>query len=346
MTASLGIDSAIDRLDEALRAAGLPGLEPGAASPIGEVADEVAPYILPADFRRLWERVDPESIRLRTFPMIGGPATALAELRMVRELATPIPIGLPPILLPIDYASHCFGVVELGSEWSEGGSILEYAFEDMPFVSHSVADWLELLAELLTEGSFELHDGWAELDHPATLQKRLARLESCGPHPVYGDLRAIPDALHLWPAHWLAASGIDLRDREPLGATTTIAELVAAAADGPSAVTGRVHAEVTRLAGSGAGALVVVEDDTGALAVSCPAGTSVWGPVIRTRFEFELTLDGPVGAPPDYDSLHEEITRLVLAGDLGDAQAAAIAFFEQPSALRAAAVATDIRPLD
>jgi hypothetical protein len=345
VTALRDVDSAVERLDEALRAAGTTGLEaPSDIASIADVVEEVTPYVLPPELRQFWERVDPESVHVRTFPMIGGPATALAELRMARELATPVPIGLPPILLPVDYASHCYGVVELASEWAEGGSLLEYAFDDMPFVSHGVADWIELLAELLEEGSFELHDGWAELDHPAVLAKRLTRLEASGRHHVYGDLREIPDQLQLWPAHWLAASGIDLRDREPLGATHTIAELVAAAAEGR--VTGRIHGVVTRLVGSGDGARVVVDDGSSPLDVWCPAGTSAWGPVHRTRFEFEVTIDGPVGAPPDLDSPHEQATRHALAGDLESAQAAVLDLLGELDRHRAAAVASDIRPLD
>jgi hypothetical protein len=339
------VDSAIDRLDDALRSVGVARLEPpGDVGPVAEIAEVVAPYVLPDELRRFWERVDAERIDVHTFPKIGGPASTLSQLRIVRDVATPVPIGLPPILLPVDYASHCFGAVELGTEWSEGGSLLEFDFDDVPFVSRSVADWLDMLAELLSEGSFELHDGWAELDHPAVLANRLARLESSGPHPVYGDLRAIPSALESWPAHWLAASGIDLRDREPLGATSTIAELVDAADAGP--VRGRIHAEVVRLVGSAAGALVVVDDGSGTLDVWCPAGTSPWGPVHRLRFELEVTIERRVGAMPDLDSPHAEITRHALAGDLSSAQEAAIAFSEQLQAHRAAAVATDIRPLD
>jgi hypothetical protein len=59
-----------------------------------------------------------------------------------------------------------------------------------------------------------------------------------------------------------------------------------------------------------------------------------------------VTVEGPVGAMPDLDSPHAEITRHALAGDLGSAQEAAIAFSEQLQTHRAAAVATDIRPLD
>ena len=129
---------------------------------------------------------------------------------------------------------------------------------------------------------------------------------------MYGDLRAIPHELEAWPTHWLVTSGIDLGDREPLGATHAIAELVAAAADGR--VTGRIHGEVIRLIGTGEGTLVVVDDGTRAIDVSCPAGTSPWGPVHGRRFEFEVTIEGAVEAPPDLDTLHAEISREALAG--------------------------------
>jgi hypothetical protein len=211
-------------------------------------------------------------------------------------------------------------------------------------VSHSLADRIAVLGELVAEGLFERGDGYVALDHRAEQEKRLARLDAFGPHPVYGDLRAIPLELESWPAHWLEASGVDLADRIPRGATHTIAELVAAASQGP--VTGRIHGTVILLVGSGSGALVVVDDGTRPLDVWCPAGASTWGPVHKSRFELEVTLERPAGGPPDLVTGHAEIARNALAGDMPGAQAAAGRFAEEVQEHRAAAVATDIRPLD
>jgi hypothetical protein len=345
VTAPPDIDSAIDRLDEALRAAGLPGLEPPSeVEAVAEITDEVAPYVLPTEIARFWERVEPEAIAVFTFPMLRGPGYALELLRFVRQSGQPVPLSPPPVLLPFEYASHSYGVIELESEWSEGGTILELDFDALSVVSHSVADRIDLLAELLSEGRFERGDRGVSIDHRAEQEKRIARLDASGPHPLYGDVRSIPTKLESWPAHWLAASRVDLRSREPLGATHTIAELVAAAGAGRAA--GRVHGEVTRLVGSAGGALVLVDDGTRLLDVWCPAGTSLWGPVHRTRFEFELTIEGSVGAPPDFDSGAQNVSRYALAGDLPSAQDAALAFVEALDRHRAAAVATDIRPLD
>lgn len=339
MASSPDIDSAIDRLDAALRAAGLAGLEPPSdLAAVEEIADRVAPYALPSELRRFWERVDPEPMAVFTFPVLHGPAHALAFQDSLREW------GAPPLLLPIDYASHCFGVIELRSEWSEGGTILEWGFDDFPLVSRSVADRLAVLTELLLEGLFERGDGFVSLDHRAEQQKRLAHLDAFGPHPVYRDLRAIPRELESWPTHWLVASGIDLRDREPLGATHTIAALVAAAGEGR--VTGRIHGEVIRLIGTADETLVVVDDGTSAIDVACPAGTSHWGPVHRRRFEFEVTIEGAVEAPPDLDTLPAAISYDALTGNIESAQAAAERFVRDLQAHRPAALASDIRPLD
>lgn len=345
MADTRAIDSAIDRLDEALRAAGLAGLEPPAdVALMAELDTAVAPYALPAELRSFWEQVDPDPIAVFVFPMLRGPAAALELLHGVREIGATGSIGMPSLLLPFDYASHCYGVIELDSEWSEGGTIFEWDMDELPLVSRSLADRIDVLAELVSEGRFERGDGFVSIDHRAEQEKRLARLDASGPHPVYGSLRAIPSELESWPAHWLVASGIDLRDREPLGATHTIAELVAAAGEGPA--TGRIHAGVTFLVGAGGDTLIVVDDGTGSFDVRCPAGTRPWGPVVGRRFEFELTIDGPVGAPLDLGSEHGEIVLRGIAGDLDGAQAAAIALFDQLKKHRAAAVATGIRPLD
>ena len=345
MSASRDVDSAIDRLDEALQGAGLDGLAPPTdVDAIDEVADAVAPYSLPPELRRYWERVDPANVAWFPFPCVGGPAEALAQLQLVRDADFTIPIVPPQLLLPVDYASHCYGVIELASQWGEGGTILEWDFDEARLVSHTLADRLDLLAELVSEDRLERVDDYVTIDHEAEAERRPARLTASGPHPLYGDRAALPTALESWPAHWLAASGVDLSSREPLGATHTIAELIAGAEAGR--VTGRIHGTVTVLVGSGVGSRVVVEDDTGTLEVWCPAGTSLWGPVHRTRFELEIMLEGPLGQSPDIASPHAEITQHVLAGDIASAQDAALALFEQLDRDRAAAVATDLRPLD
>jgi len=295
VSALADIDAAIGRLDAALLGVGLPGLGPPSdVTPVDALADEVAPYVLPTELRRFWEQVEPDPIAVYTFPMLHGPAHALEQLRMLGELGQEPPLGPPPMLLPFDYASHCYGVIELGSEWSEGGTIFELEFDHVPIVSHSLADRIDLLAELLSEGHFDRGEDFVSIDHLVEQERRSARLEAALPHPVYGDLRAIPPALESWPAHWLAASGVDLRDRVPLGATHSIAELVAATEHGVSR--GRIHALVISLVGSSEGTLVDVDDGTASLAVWCPPGTSPWGPVHRQRFEFELAIEGPAPA--------------------------------------------------
>jgi hypothetical protein len=226
--------------------------------------------------------------------MLRGPAYALELLRGLRDLGQQPPLAPPPILLPLDYSSHCYGVIALGSEWSDGGTIFEFEFDALPVVASSLADRVDLLAELLAEGHFERVDVYVSIDHRVEQERRTARLDAAGPPPLYGELRAIPAELESSPAHWLAASRVDLSDRVPLGATHSIAELVAATEHGVSR--GRIHALVTSLVGSSEGTLVDVDDGTASLAVWCPCGTSPWGPLHRQRFEFELAIEGPAPA--------------------------------------------------
>jgi len=296
MAAVPHIDAAIGRLDGARREAGLPGLEPPSdVASIDAIAADVAPYALPAELRRFWEQVDPEPVAIYTFPMLRGPAYSLELLHGLRELEAVAPMRAPPLLLPIDYASHCYAMIELGSEWGDGGTIFEWEFDAVSVVAHGLADRIDLLATLIAEGHLERGEDFVTLDHPVERDRRAARLDAAAPHPMYGVLHAVPPELESWPAHWLAASGIDLRSRAPMGATHSIAELVAAADHGASH--GRIHALVTSLFGSTDGSLVVVDDGSASLEVWCPSGTSPWGPVHGRRFELEVTIAGPSNAP-------------------------------------------------
>jgi len=181
MAARPDIDAAIGRLDAALLGAGLPGLEPPSdVTPIAALADAVAPYVLPTELRRFWEQVDPEPLAVVTFPMLRGPAYALELLRGLRDLGQQPPLAPPPILLPLDYSSHCYGVIELGSEWSDGGTILEFEFDALPVVASSLADRVDLLAELLAEGHFERVDVYVSIDHRVEQERRIARLDAAG----------------------------------------------------------------------------------------------------------------------------------------------------------------------
>jgi hypothetical protein len=345
VSARHNIDSAIDHLDEALIAAGLPGLEPPRdVAPVAEIAEEVAPYVLPAELRRFWERVDAGAAAALTSPGLGDPAGALEARRWMREIAVPTPLGLPPVLLPFDTDGRCDGLIELGSEWGEGAAIFGYDTDGFELISPTLADRIDLIAELLLDGRFERTDASVFVDRRVEQARRAARLDAYGPHPVYGHLRTFAAAFNSWPAHWLAASGVDLASREPLGATHTLAELVAAAATGSA--TGRIHGQVMVLVGGPPGSLVVVDDGTGPLDVWCPSRTSLWGPVHRRWFEFELTIDRPVGPPPDLDTPPAEVTRHALVGDIASAQDAVLEFLGELDRHRAAAIATDIRPLD
>jgi hypothetical protein len=342
------IDSAVDRLDDALRRAGLPPLEPATDEvSLEDVDAAVAPYELPGDLRRFWERVDPSSLAVRTFPDLLAPAAAL-KLRQAEldETSAGFPLGPPPLLCTIAYASSVSLSVELGSARGLGGTIFRWAYDEPGFriEYRMLADLFDVLTELVSEDALEHNGGFVFLPDGADEAKRLERLRHAGPHPLYGDAPEVSGRLEDWPEHWLEASRIDLESRVPLGTTHTIDELVTAAAAGP--VTGRIAGTVTRFVGIGRDAVVLVDDGTRPVDVWCPAGTSPWGPVHRGRFEFEVTLEGPVPAPLELEGGIRRISMHTRAWKTPEEDAAVEAFFGELERHRPSAVATDIRPLD
>jgi hypothetical protein len=323
---SVRIDAAIDRLDEALQAAGVPGLEASAdAEALVEIAEAVAPYRLPADLHRFWERVE-----FWNSPVSGWrlPEPLNARLALDAHRASLRPdlaylLG-PPVLFPIALISGDQWSVELVSEWSEGGTVFSHEVEyriEYP----SFSDLVEVYAELLEEGAFEVLGGRAGLLLEPERAKQEERLSAAWPHPLYGDAREVSADYVGWPAHWLAAAGIDLASRIPRGATHTIAQAVEAAKK--REIVARVVGKVVWLGGSSDGVLAVVDDGTTQLDVWCPAGTSPWGPSMSDRFEFEVAMREAV--PPS---------------ELGARPL--LEFLEDVGRKRPAALALDVRPVD
>jgi hypothetical protein len=294
------VDRIIERLDDALRAAGFDPLAP-ASEPesVAEVERALGPYTLPSDLRRFWERVDFSSLRVTgwTLPEPRDPRTALETHRQNLEEARLL-FG-PPLLFPVARISGDQWSIELGSRWGPGGTVFsqDTGADELQIEYASFSDLLEVYAELIEEGCFQRReDGRASLDTDAELQKQEARLAAAPPHPLYGGSREIAADPARWPEHWLAAAGLDLCARKQLGATHTIAELVAESQQRP--VTGRIRGEVVRLGGSSEGVLALVSDGDEEMFVFCPASATTWGPKHRGRYEFEVTVSEAI-APPD-----------------------------------------------
>jgi hypothetical protein len=170
--------------------------------------------------------------------------------------------------------------------------------EELRIEYASFIDLLEVYAELIQEGRLRRWDnGLGSLKRDAELAKQEARLAAGSPHPLYGGSREIATDPARWPEHWLEAAGLDLRERTPLGATHTIADLIAESQQRPLAA--RIRGEVVRLGGSSEGVLALVSDGDGAVLIFCPASATTWGPKHRGRYEFELTVPGAIASRGD-----------------------------------------------
>jgi hypothetical protein len=267
---------------------------------VEEVERALAPYALPPDLHRFWERVDFSRLPVTgwTLPEPRDPRTALDTHRQNLEEA-PLLFG-PPLLFPIARISGDQWSIELVSRWSPGGTVFS---QDTGADAHrieyaSFSNLLEVYAELIEEGSFRRWDnGLGSLNSDAELAKQEARLAAGPPHPLYGDSREVAADPARWPEHWLEAAGLDPRERTPLGLTHTIAGLVAESQQRPLAA--RIRGEVVRLVGSSEGVLALVSDGDDAVLIFCPASATMWGPKHRGRYEFELTVPGAIASRGD-----------------------------------------------
>jgi hypothetical protein len=237
------------------------------------------------------------------FPVCGWRITpflpAAAALDAHRQNFEPAPAYVfgPPLRFPIARLSETQWSIELATPWDPGGTVFSHDLE-VEIEYASFAHLLDTYAELLETGAFTANPGgWATLSRDAERREQERRLPPDRSHGLYGRARRFPAAdPALWPEHWRAAAGLDLRDRRPRGATHTVAELVEAARDGHAR--GRVAATVLGLYGLGSDMLVVVSDGTAAIDVWCPAGVSPWGPRYPGRYEFELELGVAIPAAP------------------------------------------------
>jgi hypothetical protein len=203
-------DRRIDRLDRALHAAGFEGLAPAVeAASLDELAREVAPYALPHDLRRFWERVDPSSLRVHghMLPEPRGPYAALETHRQNRDPAF-LPFYGPPLLFPFARISADQWSVELMSDWSTGGTVFSHDGESIRVEYPSLSDLLEVYAELLEEGRFvRRKTGYGSLDRDAEQERRQARLTAATLDPHYRDVRMFGLDPAGWPPHWLESAG-------------------------------------------------------------------------------------------------------------------------------------------
>ncbi len=281
------IDRVVDRLDAALRGAGLEGLAAQTdADALEKIARTIAPWSLPADLQRFWEQTSFASLRVHGFGM-PQPLDPRAALKTYDpKLAAGVMGYGPPLLFPIASEGASRWSIELSTPSTDGGMVFSHGGDQMYAEYPTFTDLLEVCAELLEEGQFMPAEHGLVLLIPEHEQARQQARFHALAEPLSVDARYVSVGPEDWPAHWIASAGFDSPDHQPIGATHTIAEVVEASRDG--AVRARIAGCVAGVVSMDEDALVVVDDGTGTLAVWCPAGTSPWGPVIRRRYEFEV----------------------------------------------------------
>jgi hypothetical protein len=346
------IEDAVARLVAVYRDAGLPPIRPAAQGierVLTAIQGELAPFRLPEDIDRFWRLVDPATITVAPYPSLTTAEFALDSWKSHRD---EFPGMTPRLLFPVAYESHGFLFVELEDGRDRCGTVLEWGYAGSPFYVRfpALSTYIDLLATMIELGEFARHEGdthsWIEFDPDQRwADAQAVRLAAAQPLPSLGDAHEIDEDVRRWPQHWLASNGLTSEVRSPRGASTTVAELLRSAAAG-SELSGTIRARVTRLAGSGAGCRVAVDDGTGLLDLWCPAAVCTYGPVIRQEFEFDVVVQPNPAPAPDWRPEQRELQEQVLAHDLESAQSAAMDLYAQLFQTTAAAEATAIRALD
>ena len=163
---------------------GLPGLEPPAdVAAIATITEDVAPYVLPAELQTLLGARRRRPHRGLHLPDAPRTRECLRSSLHVRASDARSPLGLPPLLsdrlreplLLRDRAREASGAKAGRS--SNGTSTRSRSSLT------ALADRIDVLAELVSQGRFERGDGYVSIDHRAEQEKRLATPRRVRPSP-------------------------------------------------------------------------------------------------------------------------------------------------------------------
>lgn len=305
------LDDALERLGRALDRVGVPRWRPPAdLAGLQALEAAIVPMRLPADLRELWRRIDATTLSVRPPLELVDPASALQSWRIARDEA---PEAQPTTLLLIGSESLWCLSAELAVDGQPGGALFEWDIVHGDFHRRfdGVAGWLVHIAAQLENGRFELreerrgtraHVTWH--DEPDSLWPPLP------PHPSHGA--TIGRDVLAWPESWQRAAGVRPEDLVPRGATHSIADLLASPDDVD--FRGTIAGEVVSLASAGRSTQVRVDDGTATIDVHCPAESTLLGPWLRHRYEFDVVVEpGERHVPrkePDGADLAESVEHL------------------------------------
>lgn len=160
----MAIDDLLDRWIVALQAQGVaPPTSPDDLTVLDEIDWAVAPFRLPEDLRRFYERIDVQTVHVMFRPFLSTLEFALGTRRRHRET----PWTYPTALFEFCYESHNHVSIELdGPDDRDGSAVVHWSYGDLHYdVAHlSLRDWLDgwvALAEFRADlGSPSALDRW------------------------------------------------------------------------------------------------------------------------------------------------------------------------------------------
>ncbi len=205
-------------------------------------------------------------------------------------------LGWTPCWFPLKSFDKQYWIALIDSVRQENSGILNFWVDDnpelyLPSIEAMVRWHLDCLTEGLVGSRF---DDSREMRFDA--MERLRRRQT-GPIFVRGEPLADDSSSVFtidWPSAWKEAAGIDAANEIPVGATTTIADLLSGKVSG-----GIIRGQVTWYGGAGNWGIAEIDDGTGRTLIAYPEGTP-GGRNLGMRVKSELTLKSRVGPLADY----------------------------------------------
>lgn len=299
------MQSAVDRYVNSVRVhqlePGPPDDPVGVGAVIAEIEREIAPFSLPDELKWFWRTWNPYGFADLPFPQLTPPDFALESYRMFLTEGLPHPV----VLFPIAYQSHCFLLVELIHDLSEGSRVYWYCYDEGEYKLQHLdpAEIFNVFVDALEsveseQQAWEDEDArWMLLDEAWDEAHRVTseRIEQNGPA---NELTVSATDPLRWPERWQKAQGLDPARAVPLGRTHTIVQFEEARQR--DRVEGRLVGEANVISGGGIApdgpaTLLELRDETGATLVLVPSTACPFGnPRGGDRYELEV-----IGEPTD-----------------------------------------------
>jgi hypothetical protein len=276
----------------------------GVARDLAEIDRRIVPSVLPAEIRWFWETWSPEG-----FVFLPGEDLRDPDFALDSWVDNCSEMDVPKALFPIGYEGHAFLLADLTCPAGTPASIWSWGFfdDELVCVAPSLASMMRASAECTELALPEptpvapAGDNWfgfyGDLFDGRPYERAVDRHFAASPHAARSHV-PLRDR-DRWPAAWRAAGEVMTGGSDAQGATHTVADFLAATADGTPR--GRLRGQLEQMSGGlegGSDYLMRLTDATGSIFLAVPPSRLPPGFRPGREIEVEAVGRGPVPIHP------------------------------------------------